>query len=415
MRTQSRDGLNVTELAVVTGVVMLLVLVLIPAVQNAVCNSNMSAVGSRGKDIFVAITGANMEREPLGLPSVWPSENPPITNFNPRDVECFTFSNSTDYFTYLNDGKDMGTVRRVPFVSGFDYFKLAGAGVSACTQGTLTAKNNMWTIAMNVTDDMADIVPILITRNVDASSLAAKVSENDWDKTLRFDLEWETPFGNKGFLLIRKGGSIFGARAKYATYGVVYGKQTFDATVDQAGKPLAKPLTYLTPTRMVVPGERAYAEGAVRVAGLSGGFWRRVKSDFAALTHVARPMGACVGCVYLLVVGVYAATRYRKRQKPVVTGYGLGVVAFHYAAVVLWLGLITDGVIQFRWTLLALALLAQAGGLAFVAARRRDDCAARQRGIEWMIAAPLLVVGGLVLIFVAAPLVWGIFTLSVRG
>jgi hypothetical protein len=216
--------------------------------------------------------------------------------------------------------------------------------------------------------------------------------------------------------MIRKGGAIFRARAKYATYGVVYGKQTFDATVDQAGKPLAKPLTYLMPTRKVELGERAYAEGAVRRERLYGSFWRRVKSDFAALTHVVLPAGTCVGCVYLVFVGVYAAARYRKRLKPVVTGYGLGVAAFHCSAVVLWLGLLCGSAEGgFRWTLLALALLAQAGGIAFVAWRRRDDCAARQRGLKWLIAAPLLVVGGLVLIFVAAPLVWGILAMSVGG
>ena len=123
---------------------------------------------------------------------------------------------------------------------------------------------------MNVRDEMEDVVPLLVTRNVDASSLAAKVTEKDWGKMLRFDLDWDTPYGSKAFLLIRKGGAIFKCRAKYASYGSVFGRQPFDATVDKDGKPVARPLKYLTPTRVVVPSERAYAEGAARVTRMSG-------------------------------------------------------------------------------------------------------------------------------------------------
>jgi len=86
MKQDSRYGFNVIELAVVTVVVMLLVLVLIPAVGNKLTACDITPVGVRGREIFVAITGANTEREPLGLSSVWPSENPPVTNSGPYDV-----------------------------------------------------------------------------------------------------------------------------------------------------------------------------------------------------------------------------------------------------------------------------------------------------------------------------------------
>jgi hypothetical protein len=254
---------------------------------------------------------------------------------------------------------------------------------------------------MNVMDELEDIVPILVTRNVDASSLAAKVTERDFNTTLRFDPEWGKPFGDSGFVLIRKGGAILRARAKYATYGVVYGKQTFDTTVDQAGKPRAKPLTYLTPTHKVVPGEGAYAEGAARLERRYGGLWGRVKRDFTALPRVALPIGACVAGVYLLVAVAYGMRRYVKRQQPCLTGYGLGFGLFHFAATLGWICLICGntnrGDLNFCWSLLALATLAQAGGLAFIVARRRDDYAARQRGIKWIVAAPLIAIGSLLM------------------
>jgi len=335
MRTKFLYGFNVIELSVVTAVVMSLVLALIPVIDYAVIGANGCSISVRGKDIYVCIVAANMEREPLGLPSVWPSENPPVTNASTHAVECFNFTNSTDYFSYLLDGTHLGTDRWKPFVEGCDFSKLAGGGVPVCTEGKLTAANNMWTIAMNVREDLEDVVPVLITRNVDASSLAAKVTDTDWDKSLRFDPEWATPFRDNGFLMIRKGGAISMARAKKMSYGVVYGKQTFDATVDGRGVPVAKPLKYLTPTHMVVPGERAFAEGAARVAQLSGVNWRRMTRDLAAMKRVALPIGGGIGVVYLLVAVAYGVRRFLKRLRPCLAGNDLRFGLLHFAATVL--------------------------------------------------------------------------------
>jgi len=398
MRAESRGGFNVIELAAATAVVMLLVLALVPAVGNKLTACDMTPVGVRGREIFMAIAGANVEREPLGLSSVWPSENPPVTNNGPYEVECFNFSNSTDYFKCIYDEANAGTADWSPLAAGFDYTWLAGAGVPPCASGKLRPENNMWTIAMNVADDLADTVPVLITRNIDASSLAAKVTDKDWGKSLRFDPEWETPFGNRAFALILKGGAVFRAREKYVSYKAVYRGQTFDASVDAQGHAVAKPLKYLTPTRKVVPGEQAYAEGAVRVARPSGGgIGLAVRRDLAAFKRVARPVSKLLAAIYLLLlVAYYGTARDGAQRLSPLTGLGVGL--FHYAAAVLWLGLFIgslDGGYAFRWTLLTLALLAQACGIAFVAARRRDDPAARRRGMKCMVAVPLIVVGGL--------------------
>ncbi len=404
MCTRSRFGFNVIGLAAMTVAVMLLVLALIPAMSCGVWSANVCAVGCRGRDIYVSIMGANMEREPLGLPSVWPSEGIPPTNAV-DDIASVIFSNSTDYFNALLDGKNLGTERWNPFVAGFGYSKLAGAGVAACSNGRLTPENNMWTVAMNVRDEMEDVVPVLVTRNVDASSLAEKITGPDWNKSLRFDPEWETPFGNKGFVMIRKGGAIFKARAKYMSYGIVYCKQTFDATVDKDGKPAARPLTYLTPTRAVVPGGRAYADGAARVARLSGDRLKRLRRALAAVASMALPVGACVAVVYLLIAGLCGARRYRQRVKPCLSAYAVGLGLFHCAAVTLWLCAIMGSAFwegtEYRGMLLALAVLAQLAGIAFVCVCRRGDGAARERGIKWMVAAPLTILGLLALVIVA--------------
>lgn len=404
MHVNPRYGFNVIELVAVTAVVMLFVLALIPAVGNKKLSCDMTPVGTCGRDLFVAIAGANTEREPLGLPPVWPSESPPATNMNPRDIGCLNFTNSTDYFNYLHDGEYLATGRRGPYERGGYYSRFAWGGVPACTQGKLTAENNMWTIAMNVTDDMSDMVPLLITRNIDASSLAAKVTDKDWDKSLRFDPEWETPFGNRAFALIRKGGAVFRAREKYMSYGVVYGKQTFDATVDSAGAPAARPLKYLTPTRKVELGERAYAEGAVRFERLYGGSWKRIQRELVGVTRGMLPACVPFAVVYLLVVGARGVRRACLSRRIGFAGYDFGLGLFHVAGVVSWMGILwvmaRSGAPEAVLTLVGLAVLAQAAGIAFVAAGCRDDGASRRCGMKGLVAAPLIAMGSLFLLFV---------------
>jgi len=274
--------------------------------------------------------------------------------------------------------------------------------VPLCTSGKLRPENNMWTVAMNVTEELDDTVPILITRNIDASSLAAKVTDKDWDKSLRFDPEWETPFGNRAFALIRKGGAVFRARHKYATYKAVYQGQTFDASVDAQGHAVARPLKYLTPTRKVELGERSYAEGAVRFERLYGSSWKRVQRTLAGLAHDLLPACVPFAVVYLLVACVRGVRRACSSRRIGLAGYNLGFALFHMAAIVSWMALLwvmaRCGAPESVLTLLTLAVLAQAGGLAFVAAGCQDDHAARQRGSKWIVAAPLLAVGSLIML-----------------
>ena len=129
----NRSGITLLEIVVVLFIIGVLYVALFPAISSHPMPVNMMAVGSRGKDIFVAITGANTEREAVGLPPIWPSDAPPYTNHVTGKVECFDFENSTDYFWYIYDGDNLGTEKHQPMVAGFDFSKLAGAGVSAHT------------------------------------------------------------------------------------------------------------------------------------------------------------------------------------------------------------------------------------------------------------------------------------------
>lgn len=405
MRMKSNSGFNLIGLAAITVAVMLFVIALVPAISNSVMSANMTAVGTRGRDIFVAIEGANAERQLLGMPKVWPSDNAPFTRTNSSVVECFNFSNSTDYFKYLYDEKNFGTDKWSPFVAGFDYSKLKGGGVPSCTNSVLTAACNMWTVAKNVRDDMNDIVPVLITRNIDVSSLAAKVTAKDGEKKVRFDSEWKTPFGERDFVLVRKGGAIFKARAKYMSYHIIYQNNVFDTTVENGKQPLVNQLKYLTPTHEIVPSEQIFDEGLERETRLSGGLIGQVIRDLKALGRLILPLCFAWGIAYLAAFGVYTARRWSKKTAFRLIDFGIGVGLFHYATVVLYsvfvLEQMENNFYRFRWTLLALAVAMQLAGIAFVILRRRSDRMACQRGIKWMVTAPLaLGVAGVILIAV---------------
>jgi len=254
MTSAKNQGFTLVELLVVIGILGILASALFPAISNAVMQANMTAVGTRGRDIYVAITGSNTEREPLGLGNVWPKtvlDSGATSGSGTTDIGSQIFQNSSDYFYALYDGQNVGTANWSPYVAGFDYSKLAGAGVPAKSgSGQLQAQNNMWVIAGNVRDEMEDILPILVTRNLDCSSLKKDLTDGSVTTKLTWSTTYKTPFSNKAFVMIRKGGGIFKAREKYATLNVVYQNQSFMTTV--TGSTTA-PLLYLAPEGTQTP------------------------------------------------------------------------------------------------------------------------------------------------------------------
>jgi hypothetical protein len=101
----------------------------------------------------------------------------------------------------------------------------------------------MWTIACNLRDEMEDVIPILITRNVDSGSLAAKYDESKATTKMRFSASDPKPFSNKGFVMVRKSGSIFKGRGRYRDFSVIYNNQNFDTTLQTE----SSQLKYLPP------------------------------------------------------------------------------------------------------------------------------------------------------------------------
>lgn len=222
---------------------------LFPAISGAMRSANLSAMAMRGRNLYVGIIMANTEREGSGQSPIWPrtvaDEGGPED-----DIASRAFKSATEYFKALFDIKNYGKSEWEPEVS-VDPSVLSGSGVPKMTGSTLESRNIAWIIAANVTADMPDNIPVLISANFNPALLLRK-----WDGYTggsrrlpigpRSGAE-KSMFDDQAIVIIRKGGSAQTIKARDLTYATLYNNMEFDLT-DQ--KP---PLVYLTPTGAVEP------------------------------------------------------------------------------------------------------------------------------------------------------------------
>jgi hypothetical protein len=244
---------------------------------------------------------------------------------------------------------------------------------------------------------MEDIVPVLVTRNLAAESLATDVTDPALMKRrLYIDEAWKTPLGDKGVIVIRKGGAIYNCRARNLTYGNFYNNQTFQTAI-RGSQDLR--LGYLTPTKEVNPSEALYQACTMSGSNPRRGYWYYWMKDglrlFVGLEDglkYALLAGFFTGVVLFIIVLFY---------RPLITPWSLLGVKYWF---LLWLTVMAYLVCVFLFSnlywagkmlilpVLVMACFFQIWGCLYMVAwkKRTGNLEVYQKAFDLMLKAPFI-------------------------
>ncbi len=235
MKKFSTKGFTLVELLVVIGILGILMASLFPAISSAMLNAKTTAMASNGRKLHQAITLANTSRETAGKgTTVWPKtqkDEGAGDASGEQDIGDMSFSSTTEWFKKLFDMDNYGSTDRHAEVEDLDLNVLSGSGVPSVTGKTLEPKNIAWVAVANIQDGIPDCIPVFVTRNVDYKTLDSSLAQYDGKTATRIQIgkgEYSTPFQDKAWIIVRKGGGVDTIKAKYSTLDVAFKQQSFD-------------------------------------------------------------------------------------------------------------------------------------------------------------------------------------------
>ena len=230
MKKASNKGFTLVELLVVIGILGILMGALFPVISSAMLSANLSTMSMQGRKIIQGMMQANIERQGHSG-DVWPKDLDGGTQQGSSDdIASKPATTTTQYFNDLFDMDHYGTSDWDPTVDGDLLSSLSGCGVQGLTGKKLEKDNIAWVIAKNVVSETQDFIPILVTRNVDFTSLNGYLNQFDGqaDTKVKLGGTYDQPFSNKGFVLVRKSGAAEQIKQKYARLNIIFNKQGFD-------------------------------------------------------------------------------------------------------------------------------------------------------------------------------------------